>query len=161
MHHHPGLFWSREEKKKKGETQRFPGSRNQSHSCLCFSGKRGLVPTIRNYQEENMKYLALSSPSSPLYFPAQTSSGKKKKKSHTQKKWKMAESLQCVFLPMIIWMLLSGGGWARKHHMQRGRSGWQDFPSGGRDDTRRGGTWDLIYAPWKSGEQNGLGRGLV
>lgn len=40
--------------------------------------KRGLVPTIRNYQEENMKYLALSSPSSLLYFLAQTSWGGKK-----------------------------------------------------------------------------------
>ena len=27
--------------------------------------------------------------------------------------------------------------------------GMARFPPRGRDDTRRGGTWDLIYAPWK------------
>lgn len=54
---------------------------------------------------------------------------------------------------MIIWMLSSGGGWVRKHHMNWWRSGSQDMPLRGWDDTRRGGTWDLIYAPWKWWEE--------
>ena len=88
MQHHQALFWSREATKKLRETQSFPQSVPQSHVS---AGKRGLVPTVQNYQEENMKYLALSSLPSPslLNFP---------------QGWKL-DCTVCCFA-MIIWMQL-------------------------------------------------------
>lgn len=136
------------------ETQSFPGSCNQSQSSLCFCGKRGLVPTVRNYQEENMKYLALSSPSSTHYFLAQTSSGKTSQK----KKVKDGRERAVCFLPMIIWMLLSEGEWVKKHQHGLVEVRIARFLPSGDGMTRRGGTWDLIYAPWKWwAEWDGLG----
>lgn len=93
--------------------------------------KRGLVPTIRNYQEESMKYLALSSPSSPRYFLAQTSWGEKKSKKVKKKKRKMAESLQSVSSLWLSGCSFPGvDGWGCTN-MDWWRSGFARFPPQG------------------------------
>lgn len=101
-----------------------------------------------------MKYLALSSPSSSLCFPAQTSWGKKSQK----KKWKLPESLQYVF---FLWLFgcssLGVDGWGSTTWI----GGGQDrkiSPQGTGWHTQR---WNMGFDLCWSSEENGLGCWLV
>ncbi len=85
----------------------------------------------------------------PFLISLFSSSNFLREKKSQKKKVKDARELTVCFLPTIIWMLVSGGGWARKHRMGLEEVRIARFPLRGQDDTRRGGTWDLIYAPWK------------
>lgn len=121
--------------------------------------KRGLVPTIRNYQEESMKYLALSSPSSPRYFLAQTSWGEKKSKKvkkKSQKKAKDGREPSVSFIPMIIWMLLSGGGWVRMHQHGLVEVRFREVSPSGDGMTHAEVEHGIWFMHLGSGEENGL-----
>lgn len=124
----------RAEKWKNWEKHSFPAiSPTVAHISV---GKWGIVPTVGNYQAENMKYLASSSPLYPPYFPAQTSWGEQSRN--------MTESLHYV----ILWLFSYWLGWRR--HIDWWRTGSQDF------NPRRYkcATWHLIYAPRRQSECN-------
>lgn len=156
MHRHPGLFQSREAKnREKHRASRAPAIRPTV--AYVSVEKRGLIPTIRNYQEENMKYLALSPPSFPSLFSSSNFLRGKK----SQEKVKDGRETTVCFPPMIICTLFSGGGWVRKHqHGLVGVRTAEGSPSG--DGMTHAevehGIWFMLLG---SGEESGLGRGLV
>lgn len=78
-----------------------------------------------------MKYLALSSPSPPLYFLAQTSWGRKSR-GEKKKQVKDGREPTVCFLDMIIWMLLSRVGWVRKRQHELVEVRIARFPLRGR-----------------------------